>query len=176
MIIIPVVAIKYCSVSILLYGLMRAKCNKDPVFLMPKEKWLFYLISFTWGLPAVFSGALAALIIRVLGHKSSRYGWLWRFEIPDIDWGASFGLFFIAPKGNEVISMHEHGHAIQNIYLGPFYPAVVWLPSVIRFWYRKIREKSAKPLKKKYSDIWFEKSSDESGKAFIEKTKKQDTM
>jgi hypothetical protein len=163
----------YIFVSVVLYGLMKAKCKKDPVFIMPTEKRIFYLLSVTWGFFTVISGAVPAIILRILGIKPAKYGWLWRFEIPGIEWGTSFGLFFIAPKGNDQISMHEHGHAIQNIYLGPFYPAVVWLPSVIRFWYRKLLKKRNGPLRKKYSDIWFEKSSDESGKTFIEKFKKE---
>ena len=162
----------YFIVSALLYILMNVKCKKNPVFLMPKDKQLFYVLSFTWGFPAVFSGAIAALFIRVFGYKSTRYGWIWRFEIPNIDWGTSFGLFFVAPKGNEQISMHEHGHAIQNIYLGPFYPAVVWLPSVVRFWFRKIRLKNGKKPKKNYADIWFENSSDESGTFFMKRLNK----
>ena len=64
--------------------------------------------------------------------------------------------------------MHEHGHGIQNIYLGFFMPLVVSLPSAVRFWFREIREKKfRKKLKKEYDSIWFERSASISGKKFM---------
>ena len=83
--------------------------------------------------------------------------------------GLELGLFFISPVGDfDSTRMHEHGHGIQNIYLGIFYPAVVLIPSAVRFWFRFIRKKIGRPCKAAYSDIWFENSADKSGKTFID--------
>jgi len=161
----------YFVISLMLYIVCRAKCKKNAVFRMPKNKWVFYILSFTWGLPTVVIGAIIALFVRLAGHKPKRYGWEWCFEIPNLGWGLELGLFFIAPTGHESVHMHEHGHGIQNIYLGIFDPLVVSVPSVVRFWYREIREKFGKPCKTKYDDAWFEKSATESGKAFIKRLK-----
>ena len=159
----------YVAVSSVLYFICRMKCKKDPIFKAPKSRAVYYILSFTWGLPTVLVGAVAALFIRLMGYRPRRYGWEWCFEIPGISWGMELGLFFISPAGDfDSIKMHEQGHGIQNIYLGVFYPTVVLIPSAVRFWYRFIRKKIGKPCRTAYSDIWFEASADKSGKTFID--------
>ena len=161
----------YIITSVVLYFILRAKCKKNAVFRMPKSKCAFYILSLTWGLPSVVIGAVVALFVRLLGYRPKRYGWEWYFEIPNIDWGLELGLFFIAPREYEILRMHEHGHGIQNIYLGIFNPLVVFIPSAVRFWYRTIRAKIGKPCKTYYDSIWYEHSATESGKEFIKQLK-----
>lgn len=164
--------IGYVSVSIILYVLMDLKCKKNPVFKAPSSKVTFYVLAFTWGLPTVAFGLLVGLILILCGRRPKRYGWEWCFEFESIGWGLELGVLFIAPRdpmGEEDVHMHEHGHGIQNIYLGIFNPLVVFIPSVVRFWYREFRDLIGKPCTTDYSDIWFEKSADESGKALIER-------
>ena len=163
----------YTVAAALLYVAMRAKCKRNAVFRMPKNKWAFYVLSMTWGLPMVIVGAFAAIFLRLKGYKPTKYGLIWCFEIPNIDWGVWLGMFIIVPEGNESVKRHEHGHGIQNIYLGFFEPVVVALPSAIRFWYREIREKNGKPSKAAYDDVWFEKSATDSGGTFIERLKQK---
>ena len=151
----------YIITSVILYFILRAKCKKNAVFRL------------TWGLPSVFVGAVIALFVRLTGHRAKPYGWEWCFEIPNIGWGLELGLFFIAPSEYEITHMHEHGHGIQNIYLGIFNPLVVFLPSVMRFWYRKIREKIGRPCKTYYDNIWFEHSATVSGKEFIKRQRNE---
>ena len=157
----------YVIVSVILFLAMRAKCKKSAVLRAPKRKWVFYLLSFTWGLPMVTVGAAAALVLRLKGYKPKKYGWAWCFELPDIRWGISLGLFIITPPGHENVHMHEHGHCIQNIYFGFFMPLVVSLPSVMRFWYRKAKEKRGQKCRVDYDGVWFERSASESGKTFF---------
>ena len=107
----------------------------------------------------------------MIGYRPIKYGWGWCFEIPGINWGLNLGLFFIAPQDNERIRMHEHGHSIQNMYLGPFFPFAVSFPSVIRFWYRKILAKRKKQIRE-YDSAWFEKSATASGYALISRLEK----
>ena len=164
--------IGYVVISTGLYIVMAAKCKKNPVFKAPRSPTLFYILSFTWGLPSVLIGGLVALVLRIAGNKPKRYGWEWYFEFPGIHWGLELGIFFIAPQGYyEALKMHEHGHGIQNIYFGIFNPLVVSLPSVTRFWYREFREAVGNPCKTGYDDIWFEKSASESGKDLMRKLK-----
>ena len=157
----------YVIVSAVLYLILREKCRKSTVFRMPKSRRMFYLLSLTWGLPTTALGAVIALGLRLTGHKPQRYGWGWCFELPGIRWGLELGLFFIAPAGYEVTHMHEVGHAIQNIYLGPFNLPVVFIPSAARFWYREFRRVIGRPCGNDYDGIWFEGSATACGKEFI---------
>ena len=162
----------YVALSAVLYAVCRGKCEKNAVFRAPESRFVYYVLSLTWGLPTVLTGSVVALFVRLLGYRPKRYGWEWCFEIPGITWGLELGLFFIAPAENsENTKMHEHGHGIQNIYLGIFTPSVILIPSAVRFWYREIRKKLGRPCKKAYEDIWFENSAEESGRAFMERLK-----
>lgn len=65
--------------------------------------------------------------------------------------------------------MHEWGHGIQNIILGPLMPFLVAIPSCIRYWYRELLVRSGE---KKYADlpdydsIWFEGWATKLGKKY----------
>lgn len=165
----------YVGICVILYVLMQAKCKRTPVFKAPRSPTVFYLLSFTWGLPNVLIGSIVAAVLRITGHKPTRYGWEWCFELKGIDWGLELGVFFIAPADDddEELKMHEHGHGIQNALLGIFTPLVVTIPSIVRFWYREFRSFIRKPCATDYSDIWFERSADASGAALIHRLKKQ---
>lgn len=130
-------------------------------------KPIFYILSFTWGLPTVLLGSLAAFFIFITGHKPKKYGYEWYFEL-NVDFGLELGIFFIVPKdATEQLKQHEHGHGIQNVYFGPFNLGTTVLPSVIRYWYRKFV-----PCDSKYDDAWFEGTATASGKALIESLSK----
>ena len=167
MLLLFILAIFFCA-SFLIYMYLRSM--KTLLFNPPKRRMLFYILSLTWGLPTVIIGAFAALLVRMKGYRPRKYGWEWCFEIPNINWGLSLGLFFIAPAGNEKIKIHELGHGIQNMYLGPFFPLAVSIPSVIRFWYHKGRTKRKKACKE-YDAAWFEGSATRSGYALISRLK-----
>lgn len=167
----------YVVISAVLYIAMAVRCKKKPVFKAPRSPTLFYVLSFTWGLPSVLIGGIVALTLRIAGNKPKKYGLEWYFEFPNIHWGLELGIFFIAPKGcYETLKMHEHGHGIQNVYFGIFTPLVVFLPSAVRFWYREFRAAIGKPCKTAYSSIWFEKSADESGKYLMRKLNSGDRI
>ena len=152
---------------------MDRKCKTNPVFKAPSHAWMYYFLSFTWGLPMNFVGTIVVLVLMMRGHKPRKYGWNFAFEFDSIDWGLELGIFFIVPKDYYDLYMHEHGHGIQNVYLGLFMPFVVSLPSAIRYWYREIRYKIGNPPESSYDDIWFEGSATESGKAFLKELEKK---
>ena len=123
-------------------------------------KFIFYFLTFTWGLPFTLIGCLTALYLRINGYKSQKYGYCFCFELGENWGGINLGLFFIVNKGGtSAIKNHEHGHAVQNCYLGPFMIFAVALPSLIRSRYRaylinkkRVKESSLPP----YDSIWFE--------------------
>ena len=165
---IPVIAAFIVSAAAI-YIASAFRCGRDPVFAVPAYRVPFLLLSVTWGLPMTLIGALSALLLLISGHKPKIFGCCVLFELPKISFGLSLGIFIIAPEGDIPVKEHEHGHSIQNIYFGPFMPFCVGIPSVVRYWYRKIKAKTKKPCKTTYDHVWYEGSATESGSAFINK-------
>ena len=132
-----------------------------------KHRWLYYILQFTWGIPMNLVGCVVALVLVCCGKKAYRYGWNYCFEL-NVNFGLELGIFFIAPVGGSTHTKnHEHGHAIQNIYFGPFAIGMVSAPSAIRFWVRELKRKMGHPPKTKYDDAWFEGQATASGDLFI---------
>lgn len=120
--------------------------------------FMFYFLSFTWGLPFTLFGLNVALILRVLGHRSKKFALVRFFEIGE-DWGGfELGLFFVANQNSTFrLRCHEFGHAIQNCMFGPLTPFIICIPSTIRYWYRELHYyRRGKKPKTNYDDIWFE--------------------
>ena len=164
----------YIVISIPLYFIMQYLYTKKGIKVLPnvKYEWLWWVIQFTWSLPMTLIGCIVAFVLICCKKKPVKYGWCYCFEL-DVDWGLELGIFFIAPIGSKGTKNHEHGHAIQNIYLGPFAVTVVSLPSCIRFWIREIIYKiNPKKRLKPYDSIWFEGQASRSGKAFIDSLNK----
>ena len=129
---------------------------------MSFNKNLYFLLSFTWGLPMTLIGCIVAFILTITGHKPTRFLYGWCFHVTNNS-GVSFGPFSIVAKNpTQYLLKHEFGHSIQNCFLGPFMVFLVAIPSFIRFWYR---EYLVKAKGGKYSDlpaydsIWFEGSA-----------------
>lgn len=136
------------------------------------KKWLFYLLSFTWGILITSAGLLVGLGAILLGAKSlGKFGYCWVLEFGRGWGGLSMGPTMIISKDfNTDGCCHEHGHAIQNCWFGPLMPFIVSIPSAIRYWYREFRysrRNVAPPTP--YNSIWFEKQATEVGTNFINK-------
>ena len=120
--------------------------------------FMFYFLSFTWGLPFTLFGLIVALILRVLGHRSKKFALVRFFEIGENWGGLELGLFFVCNKRPTFrIRCHEFGHAIQNCIFGPLMLFIVCIPSAIRYWYRELHYyRRGKKPETDYDDIWFE--------------------
>ncbi|EOZ2853465.1 hypothetical protein ACQQ4G_003151 [Listeria monocytogenes] len=133
------------------------------------KKVLFWVASFTWGLPLTLFGSLVAIILLIAGYKPKRFHWFIYFEVGE-DWGGfEGGMFIITCKNpHKTLLQHEAGHGIQNIMFGFLMPFIVSIPSAIRYWYRTISydNKGLKP-KTDYYDIWFEKQANELGQKYF---------
>lgn len=163
----------YIVLSIPLYFLMKFLYEKKNVKALPnvKYEWLWWVLQFTWSLPMTLIGCIVALVLICRGHRPKKYGWCYCFEL-DTDWGLELGIFFISPDSNSMKN-HEHGHAIQNIYLGPFAVTCVSLPSAFRFWWRELKRKKNPKIKlPPYDSIWFEGQASRSGRKFIKEINK----
>ena len=142
---------------------------------------IFYLLSFTWGLFPTLAGALIAAGLLLTGHRPRRIGPCVYFRIGKNWGGMEFGMFFLRDDSStDHVTLHEAGHSLQNIVLGPFMLPVVSFPSAMRYHYRNFltrfvpgRAARLKP----YDSIWFERQASALGyryfKDFLKKEQKK---
>lgn len=129
------------------------------------KKILFWVASFTWGLPMTLFGCIVALILLCLGYKPKRFHYFIYFEVGE-NWGAfEAGCFFITDKNPSLFTkQHEAGHGIQNIMFGFLTPFIVSIPSAIRYWYRELTPNKKHP---DYYSIWFENQANKLGQKYF---------
>lgn len=147
---------------------------------MKKEnKALFYILSFTWGLPFVLVGLLVLAFIRIFLHKkifdykviAGRICIIWNSTLPG---AINLGIVYILDKDSMFsVRLHKHeiGHSIQNAFLGPLFIPVIGIPSLIRasVWDKysfKIYKKTGKFPD--YDGIWFEGQATKLGATYVE--------
>lgn len=131
--------------------------------------FLFYLISFTWGIIMSLIGLVAILFSLPFRKVHIYHGRL--YATWGCGWGGvSLGCFFLCSEDCQYDSLmsHECGHTIQNCIWGPLMPFIVCIPSAFRYWYRefKYHRKDLTPSTK-YDDIWFEGQATKWGKEYI---------
>lgn len=135
---------------------LGARIAKHPV--------LYYILNFTWGLPMTLIGLILTLILLPFG-KIRKWRYIYYIELRyGSGWGFALGTTFVCSKMNlfsgELV-YHEFGHTCQNAMFGPFQIILVVLPSILRFWYRKLYSIiTRKNPKTQYTDIWFEDSAE----------------
>ncbi len=81
-----------------------------------------------WGLPQTLAGLVVAAVVR---GKCRRFRGAWV-----VPWGQraglSLGLFVFVPHGSpRRLLVHEYGHCVQSLILGPLYLPIVVLPSLV---------------------------------------------
>ncbi len=88
------------------------------------------LLHATWGLA---QNVVGLLVFLVLGRGRRRY----RFRTALVsEWalrgGLSLGAFVFVPEGSDrSLVVHEYGHTIQSLILGPLYLPLIGLPSLV---------------------------------------------
>ncbi|MDF1617924.1 hypothetical protein [Petrocella sp. FN5] len=122
---------------------------------------IYILLQCTWGLLQSFAGLLIFLFnitsSHNLYHGAVRTQWSAKS-------GLSLGLFIFVPVDcsreiSEKLSVHEYGHTLQSLVLGPLYLPVIGLPSFIWFLlYPIIKKKKAISyydfIIEKWADAW----------------------
>lgn len=128
------------------------------------SKKTFYILSLVWGFPMTLAGIFVAVVLFVLGYEPKKWCDCCYFEIGEHWGGFNLGPVFLIQKyTGDYLKDHEHGHAIQNCFLGPLMPIVIVLPSVIRYWYRESQTRRGIQPKTGYYDIWFERMASDFG-------------
>lgn len=121
----------------------------------------FIILQCTWGILQTLLGAVFFLKIR---HKYPHK--MYRGCI-DTQWntrsGLSLGLFIFTPRedlmNSEKIRIHEYGHCIQSLMLGPFYlligaVSLVWANHP---YFRKLRKEKQLPYTSCFVESWASK-------------------
>ena len=138
---------------------------------MIKNKFLFYFLSFTWGLLITVFGCVAAVALLVTGHRPYKYGYCFCFEVGKRWGGLNLGpIIIVSQNSSDHTKAHEHGHAIQNCWFGFLMPFIVGIPSVIRYWYREWLVRSDRKKSSElpdYDSVWYEGSASELGHKFM---------
>ena len=124
------------------------------------KKILYTIIQCTWGLGQTLIGFFIFLSLRKCEHKSYRCA-------IDTKWngtgGLSMGLFIFTPKddvyNSQPIRVHEYGHTIQSLVLGPLFIfvgiiSIAWgsLP-----YFAKLRKEKHLPYTACFVEAWASK-------------------
>ena len=99
------------------------------------KTFLFWLVTCTWGGIMNLIGIFGCIAMLIMGEKPKRFGTCVYFT-HGRRWGGVClgGFFFVSEDSNTLYTKaHESGHAIQNMILGPLFPFVVGIPSMIRY-------------------------------------------
>jgi len=135
---------------------------------MVKHKWLFYVLSYTWGILTTIIGLLISFGLLITGHKPNKYYWVHYFKLKENWGGFSVGNTFVRDTtSNDNINEHEFGHTMQNTLFGPFAIFLCFIPSIIRYFLFRKAQKKGIPTKD-YNSIWFEASATDCGKFLVE--------
>lgn len=127
------------------------------------------VLAMIWQLPQTIIGALVALFGVLFCNKRSysvlETKLIGLFELQmnvscNFRFCFSLGPFVITPHPvPQRIMLHESGHSIQSLYLGPLYLIVVGVPSMILIAFKKIFKKSDDWYHSHYPESWADKLS-----------------
>lgn len=125
-------------------------------------KFGYWFLSLTWGGLMSIPGLIGLLILKLSGCEVYKNGFGYIVVVGDRWGGLNLGVVSFIERSHagyfESTRRHEFGHSLQNIIFGPLQLFVVAIPSVVRYWYQRIRD--SKGLDNKpYDSIWFEKTA-----------------
>lgn len=124
------------------------------------KRSFFIIIQLTWGILQTLMGAAVFLLYINCPHRSYRCAVDTRWNRTD---GLSLGLFIFTPcqdtAYSDRIRVHEYGHCIQSLVLGPLY-LIICIISVIWMhfpYFISIRKKKHLPYTSCFVEAWASK-------------------
>lgn len=100
------------------------------------DRRLAHLLNWTWCLPQTLVGLFWYIMVKHLLDKYSRDIGMWRgvrvTVYRQLNGGVSLGpfLFYDDTRGEHGVLLHEYGHYLQSLLLGPLYLPLIGLPSI----------------------------------------------
>ena len=98
------------------------------------NEFLYTIGQITWGLPQTIAGFAVYEIMKRRGCRHFTHHGA-RVTVWNVNAGLSLGMFiFVDARANGIndrLLVHEYGHTVQSLILGPLYLPVIGLPSVI---------------------------------------------
>ena len=93
------------------------------------KKTAFYLVQLTWGLPQTLVGAVLYLAVPGKTGERFRCAFVNRWRLSR---GLSLGPFIFVPRHcPRRLLVHEYGHTVQALILGPLYLPLIVIPSLV---------------------------------------------
>lgn len=124
------------------------------------KRFLFIALQCTWGILPTLVGLLFFIKLKDYPHKTYRGCIDTRWDTRS---GLSLGLFIFTPndkiKDGEKIRVHEYGHCIQSIVLGPLF-AIFGIISLVwgrHPYFAKLREGKKLPYTSCFVESWASK-------------------
>lgn len=118
---------------------------------------VYWLLQLTWGGLLTWPGLLIAWLIPSAFKSIRRNGFSFIVRIGGNWGGLNLGAASFIGEGDDEWSeharRHEFGHSLQNALFGPLQIFLVFIPSAVRYWWRR---KHPDKVKTAYDDIWFE--------------------
>lgn len=125
--------------------------KQSPIFII-----LYYFLQFTWGIIQNIIGLLLFLIILLKNPKTNIKAFNGAIVIKWNDSGSmSLGMFIFLGRDDQRVIVHEYGHSIQSIILGPLYLPIIGIPSYL--WcnlFREYRKKNNVRYCSFYTEKW----------------------
>ena len=147
------------------YGMVRARIRKvedKSIAAKGFARFLFYLVQFTWGLPQNLAGAFWFLCCLRKKHSLYHGAIVTRVHRKNFSGGWTFGCFIfltepLLPDTEHDLRIHEYGHTVQSLFLGPLWSLVIGLPSML--WcnlppFQRLRRDRAIPDSALYCEGW----------------------
>ncbi len=92
------------------------------------KKFLYYALQWTWGLPQNLLGLILWLCCKGEVQPSFHGAKVKRWRIGG---SLGMGMFLFLGTGSRRVLVHEYGHSIQSVILGPLFLLVIGLPSLL---------------------------------------------
>lgn len=132
-----------------------------------KNKYLSYLVNFLlciWQITQIITGVIFLAIFHnyEIYHNEDAHIKVIKVNKGHLLGGACFSsgpFIFVTPNCDDNTIRHETGHSVQSMLFGPLFHILVSIPSVVRFWIRRIKNKSDEW----YLSQWPESSAEKLG-------------
>ena len=92
------------------------------------KKLLFWIWQWTWGLPQTLVGLIVFLVCRKRPHGTYRGCITTRWNNRG---SMGMGMFLFLGSEDPQVRVHEFGHSVQSVILGPLFLPVMGIPSFL---------------------------------------------